>query len=318
MAPPLSPRIKYNVDQNQRSKPIKILVAASSSTYVQMLQTPGHGRLEGRFDLAHAASLTEALARLRSHHNPTHEVFEAVLLDLSLPDCQGLDTFLQIYSQAAEVPIVALAEADSPLALMVIREGAQDCLFKHEMDSEKLRRSLLFAVERHRTWAALQHLCLTDDLTGLLNRRGFLSMAEQQIKIASRENWKLLVLFADLDGLKRINDTFGHPQGDQALRLVADILRETFRTSDLVARLGGDEFIVMAPNVTSAGVEPITSRLQEGIDRHNAVLSEYKLSLSWGTALFDPRFQSSLDEVIIQADQALYLHKHHKHGETSD
>lgn len=280
-----------------------------------MLQPPFRERLEGRFQLSQVASLNEALARLRSHHNPAHELFEVVLLDLALPDSQGLDTFLQVYSQASEVPIVVLAEADSPLALMVIREGAQDCLFKNELDGERLRRSLLFAVERHRTWAALQHLCLTDDLTGLLNRRGFLSMAEQQIKIAHRENWHLLLLFADLDGLKKINDTFGHPQGDRALRQVGKILRETFRTSDLVARLGGDEFIVMAPNVPPAGIDPIIKRLQEGIDRHNGALAEYDLSLSWGIALFDPRSQSSLDEVIMRADQELYLHKRRKRRE---
>ena len=140
-------------------------------------------------------------------------------------------------------------------------------------------------------------------------------MADQQIKIAHRENWQLLLLFADLDGLKKINDTFGHPQGDQALRQVGEILRGTFRTSDLVARLGGDEFIVMAPNVSPAGIEPIIKRLQDAINRHNSALSDYELSLSWGVALFDPRFQSSLDEVIVQADQELYLHKRRKRCE---
>ena len=154
MSPPFNSRWTYSVDQNHRSKPIKILIATSNPAYIQMLQTPSRERLEGRFDLSQATSLNEALARLRSHHNPAHEVFEVVLLDLALPDSQGPDTFLQVYSQASEVPIVVLAEADLPLALMVIRERAQDCLFKNEIDGERLRRSLLFAVERHRTWAA--------------------------------------------------------------------------------------------------------------------------------------------------------------------
>ena len=94
------------MDQNHRSKPIKLLVAASNPAYVQMLQTPSRGRLEGRFELSQAMSLNETLARLRSHHNPAHEVFEAVLLDLAQPDSQGLDTFLQVYSQASEMPII--------------------------------------------------------------------------------------------------------------------------------------------------------------------------------------------------------------------
>jgi diguanylate cyclase (GGDEF)-like protein len=140
-------------------------------------------------------------------------------------------------------------------------------------------------------------------------------MANQHIKIARRENWKLLLLFADLDGLKKINDNYGHPQGDVALRVIADILRETFRTSDLIARLGGDEFIILAPNVSPEGVEAIIGRLQENIERHNTRLSSYQLYLSWGVELFDPRYQPSFEEVIIAADQALYQHKRQKRGE---
>jgi diguanylate cyclase (GGDEF)-like protein len=99
------------------------------------------------------------------------------------------------------------------------------------------------------------------------------------------------------------------------LRNVADILRETFRTSDLVARLGGDEFIVLAPNVSPEGVKTIIGRLQENIERHNTRLSSYQLYLSWGVELFDPRQQPSFEDVIISADQALYQHKRQKRGE---
>ena len=88
----------------------------------------------------------------------------------------------------------------------------------------------------------LQQLSYNDELTGLLNRRGFLSMAQQQLKIAQREDWQLVLLFADLDSLKNINDNFGHTEGDRALKNVAAVLKKTFRTSDLLARLGGDEW----------------------------------------------------------------------------
>lgn len=298
------------MDHNGRTKPIKVLVAAGHLVDPRLLQASQLDLAVRKFEWVQVEHLQEVIARLRPHHNPQREVFDVLLLDLKLADCQGLDTFLHIYAQASEVPIVVLIDADPVLALALIREGAQDCLFKSEVDGEKVRRALLFAVERHRTWAALQQMCLTDDLTGLLNRRGFWSMAKQQVKIASREGWQLMLLFADLDGLKKVNDTFGHPEGDRALRLVAKILNETFRTSDLIARLGGDEFIVMAPNVAPAGIAPITSRLQGCINRHNAALPDYQLSLSWGVVSFDPRQQSSLDEVIFQADQALYQHKH--------
>jgi diguanylate cyclase (GGDEF)-like protein len=255
--------------------------------------------------------LGNALALLRLQ-TLNQKAFDILLIDLFLPDSVGLDTFLQVYGMVPDAPIVTLVpQRDQALAVNAIREGAQDCLFHGEVDDRLLVRSLRFALERHRTWAILQHLCLTDDLTGLLNRRGFLSMARQQVKIAQREKWKMLLLFADLDGLKKINDNFGHPRGDEALRTVADILRETFRTSDLVARLGGDEFIILAPNVSPGGDGTIIQRLDE-TQRHNAKLSCYQLSLSWGFAYFDPEQHTSLDDVIIQADQALYDHKRRK------
>lgn len=287
---------------------MKVLVVEAAPKAVQSLQSILEGP-GGQFEPTYVDSLGKALALLH-FQNPERESFETVLINLNLPDSQGLDTFLQLLAQAPEVPIVVLSpQADPGLAREAIREGAQDCLFQEEINANNLSRSLLYAVERHHTWISLQRLCLTDDLTGLLNRRGFMSMAQHQIKIARREDWKMLLLFADLDGLKKINDSYGHPQGDEALRRVADILRETFRTSDLISRLGGDEFIVLAQNVSSNGIEPITGRLQEKIDQYNARLSCYQLSLSWGFALYDPKRQASLEDVIVEADRALYHNK---------
>jgi diguanylate cyclase (GGDEF)-like protein len=292
-----------------------VLVVEAEPENVSSLKLILQESEQGEFKLTFAGSLFTALALLREQ-SPGQEKIALILLDLSLPDCLGLDTFLQVHSHASDVPVVVLStDLDPELALETIREGAQDCLFWAEMDGEKLRRAIFYALERYRTWTLLQQLCFTDELTGLLNRRGFMSMANQHIKIARRENWKMLLLFADLDGLKKINDHYGHPQGDVALRIVADILRETFRASDLVARLGGDEFIVLAPNVSPKGVETIIGRLQENIERHNARLSSYQLNLSWGAELFDPRRQQSFEDVIISADQALYQHKRQKRGE---
>ena len=288
---------------------MKLLVVEAAPNAVQSIL----GGSGGQFEPTYVDSLGKALALLH-FQNPERDSFETVLINLDLPDSQGLDTFLQLHAQAPEVPIVVLTtQADPGLAREVIREGAQDCLFLEEINAINLSRSLLYAVERHHTWLSLQRLCLTDDLTGLLNRRGFMSMAQHQIKIARREDWKMLLLFADLDGLKRINDSYGHPQGDEALRRVADILRETFRTSDLISRLGGDEFLVLAQNVSPTGVEPITGRLQETIDRHNARMSSYQLSLSWGVVLYDPKRQTSIEEVIVEADRALYHNKRQRY-----
>src|SRR5690606_30591217 len=98
--------------------------------------------------------------------------------------------------------------------------------------------------ERRARERALQSLTIVDDLTGLYNRRGFLTLAERHLKLAIRKKAGLFLLFADLDGLKQINDTFGHLEGDRALVSAAQILRQSFRSADIIARLGGDEFTV--------------------------------------------------------------------------
>ena len=261
----------------------------------------------GQVETTHAASLSQALEHLNI------ETFQVILLDLDLPDSQGLATLSQILARAPEVAVVVLSPNDDrQLSLHSLREGAQDFLIKREVNASHLRRAMLFAIERQRTRVMLQQMSFNDDLTGLLNRRGFLSLAQQQLKIAKRENWELVLLFADLDGLKNINDTFGHPEGDRALRAAGTILQDTFRTSDLVARLGGDEFVVLAINAPAAGVKAITSRLQKKIDFQNAQNRYYQLSLSFGIAQFDPRQETSLEEIILKADKALYENKRRK------
>ena len=261
----------------------------------------------GQVETPHAASLSQALEHLNI------ETFQVILLDLVLPDSQGLATLSQILSRAPEVAVVVLSPNDDrQLSLHSLREGAQDFLIKGEVNASHLRRAMLFAIERQRTRVMLQQMSFNDELTGLLNRRGFLSLAQQQLKIAKRENWELVLLFADLDGLKNINDTFGHPEGDRALRAAGTILQDTFRTSDLVARLGGDEFVVLAINAPAPGVKAITSRLQKNIDFQNAQNRYYQLSLSFGIAQFDPRQETSLEEIILKADKALYENKRRK------
>jgi two-component system cell cycle response regulator len=289
-------------------EPIKLLVvedsyAKNGLSLRLILNKPAFTR----FKLRQADHLDEALLLL------VQEEFDLILLDLFLPDSQGLDTFLQVYEHTPEIPIVAATDGDDrALAIEVIREGAQDCLVKRGLNGDQLERALLYAVERNRYRTVLHNLSLRDELTGLLNRRGFLSLASQHLKIAQRSGWTILLLFADMDGLKTINDNFGHPEGDKALRGVAGILRKTFRGSDLLARLGGDEFIALALNVTEGGVLAITMRLRGKVRDYNSQSHRYQISLSFGVAQFDPEDHLPLDEMIAQADKALYKDKQNK------
>jgi len=164
---------------------------------------------------------------------------------------------------------------------------------------------------RVRMEEALRAMLLIDELTGLYNRRGFVTLGRQQLKTADRAKRRMVLLFADFDDLKWINDTFGHLEGDKALIEVADVLKETFRESDILARIGGDEFVVLAIETNGAPVEVLTARLQENLEAHNAEGDlRYKLSLSVGIARYDPEHPCSIDELLARADKSMYEKKH--------
>ena len=290
------------------SRPIKVLVVEEKQPeYAPWFQVVSAGVNTDQFEAERVSTLANALVLLEK------EPFDVILLDLSLPDSAGIATFSQICVRVPEVPIVVVSALENNNhAFEVLREGAQDYLIKGEVDVKLLRRTLLYAIERHRSRVLLQQLSFNDELTGLLNRRDFLSMAKQQLKIALREDWELVLLFADLDRLKNINDNFGHPEGDRALKSIATVLNKTFRTSDIIARLGGDEFVVLALNAPATGVQTMTARLQSNLDHHNSQNRYYQLSLSIGIAQFDPKKVSSLEEMIMEADKALYENKRKK------
>jgi diguanylate cyclase (GGDEF)-like protein/PAS domain S-box-containing protein len=158
-------------------------------------------------------------------------------------------------------------------------------------------------------------LSINDQLTGLHNRRGFLSLAGQQLKLAERNKSGMLLFFADLDGLKWINDTLGHEEGDKALIEAAAVLQETFRTSDIIARLGGDEYAALAVDITEAGSEIFTARLQFLIDTRNKQENRrYTLSISVGCSYYDPENPCSIDELMASADKLMYEQKQKKKG----
>src|SRR5580693_4483655 len=155
----------------------------------------------------------------------------------------------------------------------------------------------------------LRYLALTDDLTCLFNRRGFFAAATQQLKLAQRNGQSLLLLFCDVDNLKKINDTYGYHEGDLALIRTADALEQSFRGSDILSRLGGDEFVVLAPETSNQTREILLRRLESNIKKSAATEPRYRLSLSVGVARFDPKRAISLGELMVEADKAMYEKK---------
>lgn len=161
--------------------------------------------------------------------------------------------------------------------------------------------------------ARLRNLSLTDDLTGLNNQRGFIALAKQHLKAARREGQSFSIIYADMDGLKQINDTYGHPVGSQAIKRIAGIMRNSFRASDVIARLGGDEFAILVANTSAENIGIPLSHLRDHLRRYNAKgFHPYELSLSVGTVCVQPDSDSSLEDLMARADQAMYENKKHK------
>jgi diguanylate cyclase (GGDEF)-like protein len=175
--------------------------------------------------------------------------------------------------------------------------------------SELLMRAVRCAAKQYMLQAELGNLALTDDLTGLYNRRGFMAMAERQMRLGRRTGRGMILFMMDVDSLKQINDSFGHLEGDRALKRTAEVLEETFRDSDVIARLGGDEFAVLAIEAAGHSERTIQTRLFDGLKSISAEQFPYELSLSLGFARFDPRNCTSLEELMAKADQAMYEHK---------
>ncbi len=156
----------------------------------------------------------------------------------------------------------------------------------------------------------LNYLTLTDELTELYNRRGFLKLASQQLSIARQMGRRALLVFGDLDGLKAINDTHGHEEGDRAIKAVADVLKKTFRAMDIIARMGGDEFTVFVPNADESHVGLFNARIEHLIAEENAAAERpYALSMSVGYVTCLPDTRRGLDDYLREADALLYEKK---------
>ena len=169
--------------------------------------------------------------------------------------------------------------------------------------------------ERKRFEAALQNLSLIDELTGLYNRRGFMAVTAQHLAAIRRNKKVPVILYADLDGLKKINDSLGHQAGDAAIIQTAEILKDTFRTSDIVARLGGDEFVVLAAIDKDESAESLIERLQVRFELYNEQSNvSYKLSISVGVMHFDVD-EDSIEEVTARADLNMYEDKRRKQAQ---
>ncbi len=157
----------------------------------------------------------------------------------------------------------------------------------------------------------VQGIATVDDLTGLSNRRGFKAIATHALAMCRRQKKAATLMFFDLDGFKRVNDQYGHAEGDQVLTDIGQILLHEFRNSDVIARLGGDEFCILLTGTSAQETERPLEYLQSGIAERNKA-KPYSVGFSVGTVAFDSNKHPSINELLEEADQQMYQEKRFK------
>jgi len=264
--------------------------------------------LDGRFTLDWVAAYAAGRDQL------LQGVYDVCLLDHHLGAGTGLELLREIVAQGCRTPVLLpTGQGDRDTDLAAMRSGAADYLVKGELTAPILERAIRYARERQRLLEQIRTLSLVDELTGLYNRRGFFTMAEPQVKLTRRARRRLLLLFADLDGMKQINDRYGHKAGDEALAATAALLRQTFRGTDVIARFGGDEFVVLAPGADANVAAMLLDRLHASVAAHNAAQTcdevALPIALSAGFVCVDPGDGRTLDAWLAEADAAMYEQK---------
>jgi two-component system, cell cycle response regulator len=285
----------------------RVLLVEDNPGDARLVRESLNDGLPGQFMVQVAESLRQALETLRSAVDDV----DVVLLDLSLPDSQGLETYRAVHALYPAVPILVLSGMnDESIALKAVNEGAQDFLRKAKVDGELLPRAIRYAMERHRLLEQVRQLAIVDELTGLMNRRGFMMLAEHQRALADRKGTSLSLVYLDIDRFKLINDQFGHEEGDRALRELAALLLRTFRRSDVVARLGGDEFIILMADLNSDGLRTVLDRVRNNLAAFNQDSRfSWRLAVSLGVVVYDAAHPATLEGLIAAADHAMYMAK---------
>jgi diguanylate cyclase (GGDEF)-like protein len=279
----------------------RILLVENDSTDARRVQECVSHAAPDTFSFIVAGCLTEVPGVVAAHPP------DLVLLNLNLPDSSGLDSVSKMQALLPDVPIVVITGIDDEkLAIRVIHEGAQDYLEKAMISNPGLPRMLLYAIERHRLKAVAESHSVTDELTGLTNRRGFSSLARQHADLTQRRNGDLVLLYVELEGLQQIHHLLGPAAANRAVCEVAGVLRRCVRHTDVVGRLGGAGFAILAIDTEPAGAVIMQRRVEKEVRLRNFSLGrKYRLSLTLGAYNWRGKTEISLDALVARTDSAI-------------
>ena len=239
--------------------------------------------------------------------------FDILLTDVNMPGMNGFVLTEKAKHMRPDLLVVIMTGFSKNFSYdAAIEAGAADFIRKPFSVKE-----LEVRIEHVRMQDRVRMMSITDELTGLLNRRGFFALAEQAMHQANRTGKGFLLFYADVDGLKKINDTIGHAAGDQALIETVTILRATYRKSDIIARIGGDEFVAINMEADRDDAGAVVRRFQADLDSYNEKRDGgHGLSVSVGVLYYDPAESRSIDRLLSEADGIMYEQKRLKHSVT--
>jgi two-component system cell cycle response regulator len=283
--------------------PVRVLAVDDDSFYLKRLSLV---LTRAGFDVVTAADGTSAVEHIRNDRN-----ISVLIVDLTMPGMDGIETVRHARA-ASEFPglyaILLTASDGTEVKLRALDSGLDDFLTKSSPDTEilaKLRsaaRRIEMERKLHLQNAELQTLALTDELTGIANRRALFRAAEEMLAAGKT----LSVVLFDLDHFKRINDTFGHLTGDRILADVATCLKAHTRIGDVIARYGGDEFLLLLPDTPAADARVISERIREKIADLRWDVSGQAISIAVGTGVSTAGSGSSIATLLAESDAKLY------------
>jgi diguanylate cyclase (GGDEF)-like protein len=264
----------------------------------------------GVHEAADLMDITALRVNMRDFHSTLREIVQqtpdVLLLDSTLSSPFVVRLAVQVRDKMPNLPIFLLPDI---YGAMIHSAGTGHAPNSASGAADTVARAILYTNGRLGLQRTLLQMALKDDLTGLHNRRGFIALATQQLTWARDTGQHMVMFFADLDGLKWINDHYGHGEGDRAISLAAACIQETFRRFDVTARLSGDEFVALIMEEPGRSAEAICRRLQMNLAACAGAESRYRVSMSVGVAHFDPDKPVTLQELMRRADTELYEHK---------
>jgi len=284
---------------------IKVLLVEDNDVDAHLTQDLLSEWSTEEFEVTWAKTLGEGFTLL------SRERFDAVLLDLSLPDAFGLPTVREVHATSPTIPVVVLSGVnDQSLALQAVQQGAQDYLIKGQGHPELLARAVRYAIERKRSEEHLTYLAQYDHLTGLVNRTLFRDRLVQAMARSKRLQQSIALMLLDLDRFKVVNDTFGHDMGDELLKAVSERLKTCMREVDTVARMGGDEFTIILEGVSfEQNILVVAKRITEFIATPFELKGHHiSIGISIGITIY-PHDDHPVDELLKHADMAMYRAK---------